>query len=154
MTVIAHISDLHISKSTFDEDMLIEAINEINSLNPDMVIFAIGVNDASGKNFSQDEFISRYKVLISKVRAVNPDCALLFVSNNDTYKRVRRRVYAVNRNGLEAQEAFFVVLSQIMPRDLNRKHQKNIVSGQSALVTTTTFLQNAFLQCGSKSPAQ
>ena len=80
---------------------------DLRMVNPDMVIFAIGVNDASGKNFSQDEFISRYKVLISKVRAVNPDCALLFVSNNDTYKRVRRRVYAVNRNGLEAQEAFF-----------------------------------------------
>ncbi|MBR5661065.1 MAG: hypothetical protein IKW99_05895 [Bacteroidales bacterium] len=80
---------------------------DLRMVNPDMVIFAIGVNDASGKNFSLDEFISRYKVLISKVRAVNPDCALLFVSNNDTYKRVRRRVYSVNRNGLEAQEAFF-----------------------------------------------
>ena len=80
---------------------------DLRMVNPDMVIFAIGVNDASGKNFSQEEFIARYKILVDKVRAVNPDCALLFVSNNDTYKRVRRRVYAVNRNGLEAQEAFF-----------------------------------------------
>lgn len=80
---------------------------DLKMVNPDLVIFAIGVNDASGKNFSQDEFISRYKVLVSKVRAVNPDCAFIFVSNNDTYKRVRRRVYAVNRNGLEAREAFF-----------------------------------------------
>ena len=80
---------------------------DLKMVNPDMVILAIGVNDASGKNFSQDEFIARYKVLIQKVRAVNPDCALLFVSNNDTFKRVRRRGYLVNQNGLEAQEAFF-----------------------------------------------
>ncbi len=80
---------------------------DLKMVNPDMVILAIGVNDASGKNFSQDEFIARYKVLVQKVRAVNPDCALLFVSNNDTFKRVRRRGYLVNQNGLEAQEAFF-----------------------------------------------
>ena len=80
---------------------------DLGMVNPDLVIFAIGINDASGKNFTQDDFIACYKRLIAKVRAVNPDCALLFVTNNDSYKRVRRRVYAVNRNGLEAQEAFF-----------------------------------------------
>ena len=80
---------------------------DLRMVNPDMVIFAIGINDASGKNFTQAEFIARYKTLVSRIRAVNPDCALLFVSNNDSFKRVRRRVYSVNRNGLEAQEAFF-----------------------------------------------
>ena len=49
--------------------------------------------------------------MISKVRAVNPDCALLFITNNDSYKRVRRRVYSVNRNGLEVEDAFFRICS-------------------------------------------
>ena len=80
---------------------------ELRMVNPDLVIFAIGINDASGKDFTQEDFIAKYKVLVSRVRSVNPDCALLFVSNNDSFKRVRRRVYAVNRNGLEAEEAFF-----------------------------------------------
>lgn len=38
MTLIVHISDLHISSSTFDEDMFMTAVSEINSLQPDMII--------------------------------------------------------------------------------------------------------------------
>ena len=80
---------------------------DLRMVSPDLVIFAIGINDASGKNFTQDDFISKYRSLIARVKSVNPDCAFIFISNNDSYKRVRRRVYAVNRNGLEAREAFF-----------------------------------------------
>ena len=79
---------------------------DLRMVNPDLVIFAIGINDASGNNFSIEEFVARYKSLVARVRAVNPDCALLFVTNNDSFRRVRRRVYAVNRNGLAAEEAF------------------------------------------------
>ena len=38
MTLIAHISDLHISKSDFNEKILMQAISEINELQPDMII--------------------------------------------------------------------------------------------------------------------
>ena len=38
MTVIAHISDLHISKSEFDEEVFMQAISEINHLQPDMIV--------------------------------------------------------------------------------------------------------------------
>ena len=38
MTVIAHISDLHVSKSDFDEEMFMQAVSEINRLQPDMII--------------------------------------------------------------------------------------------------------------------
>ncbi len=38
MTLIVHISDLHISNSAFDEQVFNEAIVEINNLEPDMVI--------------------------------------------------------------------------------------------------------------------
>ena len=54
MTVIAHISDLHISKSSFDEEILMEAINEINSLNPDMIILTGDItNKGYYKEFKQ-----------------------------------------------------------------------------------------------------
>ena len=76
-------------------------------VNPDMVIFAVGVNDASGPDFSPEDFVSRYKSLVSKVRSVNPDCALLFVTNNDNWRRVRRRVYSVNKNTPLVEDAFF-----------------------------------------------
>ena len=38
MTLIAHISDLHISDSTFDEEIFMTALAEINDLQPDMII--------------------------------------------------------------------------------------------------------------------
>lgn len=38
MTVIVHISDLHVSKADFDEDILMKAAAEINELQPDMII--------------------------------------------------------------------------------------------------------------------
>lgn len=82
---------------------------DLKMVDPDLVIFAIGINDAVPTGFSKDVFISRYKALVSRVRSVNPDCALLFVTNNDSYRRVRRRVYSVNRNALPVEEAFFTI---------------------------------------------
>ena len=38
MTLIAHISDLHICETDFDEDIFIQAVTEINQLQPDMII--------------------------------------------------------------------------------------------------------------------
>ena len=80
---------------------------DLELFRPDLVIFGIGINDASGKEFHKDDFIRRYKTLVSRIKAVNPDCALLFITNNDSYRRVRRRVYSVNRNILEVEDAFF-----------------------------------------------
>jgi len=38
MTVIVHISDLHVSKSEFDESIFMDAVSEINHIQPDMII--------------------------------------------------------------------------------------------------------------------
>ena len=41
MTVIAHISDLHISNDAFDEEVFMKAVSEINNLQPDMIILML-----------------------------------------------------------------------------------------------------------------
>ena len=38
MTFIVHISDLHVCKSEFDEEMFMRAAAEINDLQPDMIV--------------------------------------------------------------------------------------------------------------------
>jgi len=38
MKVIAHISDLHISKSTFEDEVFFKAVDEINDLSPDFIL--------------------------------------------------------------------------------------------------------------------
>ena len=83
-----------------------DLLNDLSLVNPDLVIFAVGINDATAANFSVDEFVGRYKELVSQVRSVNPDCALLFVSNNDSFRRIRRKGYVVNTNGQLAEQAF------------------------------------------------
>ena len=45
MTVIAHISDLHVCKSDFDEDIFMQAVGEINDLQPDMIILTGDLTD-------------------------------------------------------------------------------------------------------------
>lgn len=73
---------------------------------PDLVIFAIGVNDAVGNRFSKQHFKNNYYELIRQFRKVSPNCSFLFVTNNDFYGKIRG-VPQVNKNGLAVEEAFF-----------------------------------------------
>ncbi len=79
--------------------------DDLAFLRPDMVIFAIGINDATAANFTDSLFTANYDSLICRIRSVAPDCALLFISNNDSFQRRARRL-EVNENGLTAQHAF------------------------------------------------
>jgi lysophospholipase L1-like esterase len=86
--------------------------DELKLISPDLVIFGIGINDASGRDFSEAAFIANYNSLIQIVRRVSPDCAFIFITNNDSFRKISRRKYAVNRNGLIAQKAFYRLAEQ------------------------------------------
>ena len=45
MTTIAHISDLHVSRTDFDEKAFLTAVEEINALKPDMILLTGDVTD-------------------------------------------------------------------------------------------------------------
>ena len=45
MSLIAHISDLHVSKADFDEEMFMQAVSEINEMQPDMIILTGDLTD-------------------------------------------------------------------------------------------------------------
>lgn len=78
---------------------------QLATLHPDLLIMSIGVNDASGPNFNPDTFRANYDRLIAIARRINPDCAFIFVTNNDTKRRARRR-RVVNKNGPLVRDAF------------------------------------------------
>lgn len=89
---------------------------DLKLIRPDLVIFGIGINDAAGSDFDVDYFKRNYNELIRIIKRVNPDCALLFVTNNDSFKRVkvkRRTHYEVNSNGVIVEQAFM---------DLGKQH--------------------------------
>ncbi len=75
-------------------------------IKPDLCVFAIGINDASGDSFDTVAFKQNYDALIRRIRSVSPDCEFVFITNNDSYQRHRRK-YHNNANGLLAKQAFY-----------------------------------------------
>lgn len=82
-------------------------VRDLRMLHPDAVVFGIGINDANTDNFDTAAFRRSYLQLIDSVRAVNPDCAFIFITNNDSYFKVSRRHYNVNPNGTLARDVFY-----------------------------------------------
>ncbi len=82
---------------------------DLKLIHPDLIIFSIGINDAVSKDFQKQDFKKNYDELIRIIKRVNPDCALLFITNNDSYKRAkgkRNARYEVNHNGTIVEDAF------------------------------------------------
>lgn len=74
---------------------------------PDLVIFGIGINDAAGPNFDSAIFHQRYLTLIDSIRSVNRNCAFIFITNNDSYKRTSSRHSSANTNALQVQQVMY-----------------------------------------------
>ena len=81
-------------------------------LKPDLVIFSLGINDIQDTEFNRRRFLDNYARLVAEVRAVNPACAILFTSNNDSFRQ-----RSPNRQGVEAAEAF---------RELAKRHDAGL----------------------------
>lgn len=79
---------------------------DLQLINPDLVIFGIGINDAAAAGFDTIAFKNNYMELVRRIRTVNPDCAFIFLTNNDSYKRVKKK-YSVNHNGELARDVFY-----------------------------------------------
>lgn len=78
-------------------------------IKPDLIIFGIGINDAADKDFQVETFKQNYRNLIEIMQEASPDCALLFITNNDSFKSRRvkkKRIYEVNPNGKIVEQAF------------------------------------------------
>lgn len=83
----------------------LEFEQELSFVAPNLVLFAVGINDANVQNFSPEKFKSNYRELISRIQRCNPQCAFLFITNNDCYLRVgRKRVF--NPNTAMVEQAF------------------------------------------------
>jgi len=93
----------YLSSENFEE--------ELKLIVPDLVIFGIGINDATGRDFTESSFIENYNQLLRIIKRVSPDCAFIFITNNDSFQRISRR-YRVNQNGLVAQRAFYKLAEQ------------------------------------------
>ncbi len=65
---------------------------DLRLVNPDLAILALGINDSAcmAKDFKPGRFKDNYRRLIEMIHRVNPDCAIIFITNNDSYRYIRR----------------------------------------------------------------
>jgi len=80
---------------------------DMELLRPDLVIFNIGVNDAYGDKFDSVAFKNNYLKLVARIREASPDCAFIFVTNNDTWKKGKKKRYYVNKTGPMVQDVMY-----------------------------------------------
>lgn len=82
---------------------------DLQLVRPDLVIFAVGINDAAVPSnvFNVETFKSNYRQLIDQVLSVSPECALVFITNNDSYRYTSRRKMTANLNGPTVKHAFY-----------------------------------------------
>jgi lysophospholipase L1-like esterase len=73
---------------------------QVKEIHPDLVFFAIGINDAHNTNFTQAGYENNYKKIIEMIRAANPAAMLVFITNNDSYSYSK-----VNNSNAEAVES-------------------------------------------------
>ncbi|GAB4302708.1 MAG: GDSL-type esterase/lipase family protein [Marinilabiliales bacterium] len=76
---------------------------QLQLFSPDLAILSIGINDAYGNDFDTLMFEHNYDSLITKIRSISPNCAIILTTNNDSYVYHRR----LNRNGLLVRRAMF-----------------------------------------------
>lgn len=76
--------------------------NQLESLQPDLVIFGIGINDAHKPSyeFSKKTYETNYDSLVARIRKVNPDAVFIFMTNNDSYYK-----NSANPNVYQVREA-------------------------------------------------
>ena len=80
---------------------------DLRLVRPDLVIFGIGINDANTNDFDTVAFKNNYLQLCDSILSVNANCAFIFITNNDSYRRTGRRKYAVNRNGMLVRDVCY-----------------------------------------------
>lgn len=81
---------------------------DLQLVKPDLAIFAVGINDSACKavDFRPEVFKENYRRLIRLIREQSPDCAFVFITNNDSYRYISRGM-TYNHNGPTVQKAMF-----------------------------------------------
>lgn len=81
-------------------------VPQLKTIQPDLVVLSLGVNDVQGKDFTKEEFIAHYDSLINLIRQASPDCAILLNTTTDNY--IKRKT--PNKRTEFAQEALMEVM--------------------------------------------
>lgn len=89
-------------------DVCTDLRRDLALVEPHLAIFGLGINDSAcaAADFDPERFKARYRKLIAMVQEVSPRCAFIFITNNDSYRNVRRGM-VYNENAPAVQKAMY-----------------------------------------------
>ncbi|MBR4809374.1 MAG: hypothetical protein IK031_03735 [Bacteroidales bacterium] len=101
------------ARTTTWTDRCPEFDRELALVHPDLVLLGLGINDSTcpAKDFRPEKFKNNYRKLIDRILQQSPDCALVFITNNDSWRYVRRRMVH-NDNGAAVHDAMFELAAE------------------------------------------
>jgi len=85
-----------------------QLIPQLQSLNADLFILSLGVNDTQSKDFEKENFIENYDTLITYIKQTNPNAAILLTTITDNFVRRKNS----NKRTIPAQQAMFELMKR------------------------------------------
>jgi lysophospholipase L1-like esterase len=86
----------------------VDLVPQLESIEGDVFILSLGVNDTQSKAFGKEEYIENYDTLITLIRRANPDAAIILTTTTDNFIRYKNP----NRRTVTAREAMFELMDK------------------------------------------
>jgi len=83
-------------------------VPQLESLDADLMILSLGVNDTQSKNFAKEDYIEHYDSLIAFARKANPGVAIILTTTTDNYIKKRTS----NKRTVQARDAMFELMQK------------------------------------------
>ena len=83
-------------------------VAQLQTLNADLMILSLGVNDTQSKGFEKDEYIEHYDSLITFAKKANPGVAIILTTTTDNY--IKRKTS--NKRTVLARDAMFELMER------------------------------------------
>jgi lysophospholipase L1-like esterase len=81
-------------------------IPQLETLDGDLFILSLGVNDTQSKEFEKEDYIENYDTLITYIKKSNPKAAIILTTTTDNYIRHKTS----NKRTITARDAMFELM--------------------------------------------
>lgn len=83
-------------------------VPQLESLQADLFILSLGVNDTQSKSFEKEEYIENYDSLITFIKKSNPQACIILTTTTDNF--IKRKTS--NKRTITAREAMFELMDK------------------------------------------
>lgn len=81
---------------------------QLETLQADLFILSLGVNDTQSKDFTKEDYIKNYDTLITYIKQTNPNAAIILSTTTDNF--IKRKT--PNKRTAAAREAMFELMNR------------------------------------------